>query len=178
MALIDLLPENYKKSQEVIELQKGFDHKTEELKLAKEDLFNQFFVNTATWGLTAWEKALGVDTDLSKSYTYRRERIKAKLRGSGTTTKAMIKQVAEAFSNGEVEIIEDPANYHFTIKFVGTLGIPANMKDLTLTIEEIKPVHLSYDFYYIYRTHVELSPYTYGQLSQYTNKQLREETLT
>lgn len=37
-----------------------------------------------------------------------------------------------------MEVIEDNANSRFVIRFVGTLGIPGNMADLKLTIEEIK----------------------------------------
>ncbi|MCX7614756.1 MAG: YmfQ family protein, partial [Clostridiales bacterium] len=128
---------------------------------------------SATWGLVLWEKALGIDTDVSKSNEYRRTRIMSKLRGSGTTTADMIKNVAESFSNGIVDVIEHPEQYSFDIKFVGTLGIPPNMDDLTAAVEEIKPAHLAYTFVYIYRTYGGLKPYTHLQLSNYTHSELR-----
>jgi uncharacterized protein YmfQ (DUF2313 family) len=174
MALIDLLTDNYPKSPQVVGLQEAFSYYTDKLKTTKIDLFDQFHVETATWGLTAWEESLGIDADVSASKDFRRERICAKLRGTGTITKAMIEQTAAAYSNGEVEVIEDTANNSFKIKFVGTKGLPPNMADLTLTIEEIKPAHLSYAFEYVYRTHTELSIYTYAQLSSYNHDQLRE----
>jgi uncharacterized protein YmfQ (DUF2313 family) len=148
--LLDLLPDNYKKSEYVVDLQKAFGEVVGNLINDRDDFFSQLFIADATWGLTAWEKALGITTDQSKSYAFRRERIQAKLRGSGTTTMAMIKQVAAAYSYGDVEVIEDTSNYKFTVKFVGTLGIPENMSDLTLTIEEIKPAHLRCEFEYTY----------------------------
>ncbi len=159
MALIDLLPDSYKNSEYVVDLQKAFGEVVDKLVNARDDLFEQLFVRSATWGLTAWEKALGIDTDLSKSYVFRRERIQAKLRGSGTTTKTMINQVAAAYSNGEVLVIEDQSNYSFSIKFIGTKGIPENMTDLIQTIEEIKPAHLSYSFEYTYLTFDEFDNY-------------------
>ncbi len=178
MALLDLLPEYYSKSPQVAEIQGGLNCSVEALEEARIDLYNQVFVDTATWGLSAWEEALKINTDISKSYEFRRERIKAKLRGAGSTTKSMMKQMAAAYSNGEVEVIEDNSNYGFVIKFVGTIGIPANMPDLIQAIEEIKPAHLSYTFEYIFNTLSKLTQFTHARLSQYTHAQLREEVLS
>jgi len=174
MGLIDLLPEYYKNSPQVVELQGAFEHWTEALKAARDDLLAQLNVETATWGLSIWEKALGLETDIDKPYEYRRTRIISKLRGAGTTTVAMIQNVAESFSNGQVEIIEYNEENRFEVKFVGTIGIPPNMDDLTAAIEEIKPAHLAYTFEYTYRTYGELAAYTHEQLSAYTHQALRE----
>lgn len=177
MALIDLLTPNYKDSPEMVEIQGAFDTQVEALAAAKEDLFNQLDVMTATWGLTLWEKTYGIVTDLSKPYDYRRTRILSKMRGQGSTTKAMIQNVAESFSNGQVDVLEYPGEYRFEIKFTGTLGIPPNMEDLTAAIEEIKPAHLAYTYVLTYRTHAQLSQYTHAELSAYTHTELREEAI-
>lgn len=174
MGLIDLLPEHYKNSPQVVELQGAFEHWTEALRSAKEDLLAQMNVESATWGLAIWESTLGLQTDVSKPYEYRRTRIMSKLRGSGTTTIEMIKNVAESFSNGEVTIIEYNNENRFEIKFTGTIGIPPNMEDLTAAIAEIKPAHLAYRFVYTYRTHAQLNAYIHTQLSAYTHQTLRE----
>lgn len=114
------------------------------------DIFKQFFIDTATWGLVYWENEYGLETNLTMSYEERREVIKAKKRGQGTTTKEMIKNVAEAFSGGEVNIIEDNANYSFIVQFVGIKGIPKNMQIFKNMLEDIKPAHLAYSFKYTY----------------------------
>jgi len=173
MALIDLLTPNYAESPEVVELQGVFNTQVEAISAAKEDLFKQLDIATATWGLTYWEKAYGLNTDLSKPYDYRRTRILSKMRGQGSTTKAMIQNVAESFSNGQVEVIEYNNEYRFEIKFTGTLGIPPNMEDLTAAIEEIKPAHLAYTYVIIYRTHLQLMQYTHGYLNGFTHEQLK-----
>ena len=178
MATIELLPENYRKSPQVVNLQEAFDYQVEEFKTARESLFHQLHVETATWGLAAWEKMLEIKTDVSAPIGFQRERILAKLRGAGTTTKNMIGQTAAAFSGAEVEIIDYPKESRFVIKFVGTLGIPANMADLTLAIEEIKPAHLNYSYEYIFNTHADLSHFTHNHLATYTHKQLKEGAIT
>lgn len=177
MELIDLLPDYYAGSSQVVALQGAYQHWTDALQAARDDLFLQMNVATATWGLVTWETALGLTTDAAKSNDYRRTRIMSKMRGQGTTTKAMIENVAESFSNGDVVIVEYNDESRFEVKFVGTLGIPPNMDDLTAAIEEIKPAHMDYTYVYTYRTWAMFSSYTWAQLAAYTWDQVREGTL-
>lgn len=115
-----------------------------------DDLTKQFFIDTATWGLAYWEEEFGIQTNLNYSYEERREVLKAKKRGQGTCTIALIKNVSEAFSGGEVNVIENTAPYMFTIQFIGVKGIPKNMANLINAIDDIKPAHLGYTFKYTY----------------------------
>jgi hypothetical protein len=111
----------------------------------------QCFVDTATWGLGMWESFLGIKTDENKSFIDRRSFIKSKIRGVGTVTVEMMKNVANSFKNGDVDIIENTAPNTFTVKFIGSLGIPPNLQDCKNAIEDIKPAHLKvvYVFSYI-----------------------------
>lgn len=138
---------------EIIEMETIYDLQGAELGgllCYLDDIFKQFFIDTATWGLVYWENEYGLETNLTMSYEERREVIKAKKRGQGTTTKEMIKNVAEAFSGGEVNIIEDNANYSFIVQFIGIKGIPKNMQIFKNMLEDIKPAHLAYSFKYTY----------------------------
>ena len=175
--LIELLPDCYKNSTQIVELQGALQHWTDALQAAGDDMFLQMNVETATWGLVTWETALGIPTDATKPNEYRRTRIMSKLRGQGATTKAMIENVAESFSNGDVAIIEYNSESRFEVKFVGTLGIPPNMDDLKAAIDEIKPAHLAYSFVYVYRTWDMVSTYTWNQLAARTWDELREGAL-
>lgn len=174
MDLMSLLPDYYRDNHTMEELQGLLSSDISKLVGNLNETIDQCFVNTATSLLSRYEKIYGIQVDVSKSNEFRRERIRAKIRGVGTVTKKMIEATARSYSNGEVEVIEDPANYSFKIKFVGTKGLPPNMADLTLTIEEIKPAHLTYTFEYVYRTHRELAGYTHAQLSTYTHAIIRE----
>ncbi|MDR7856294.1 putative phage tail protein [Tissierella sp.] len=174
MDLINLLPDYYKDNSTMEELQSILSVNINSLANKFDETINQCFVNTATALLSRYEKIYGIKVDVSKSDEFRRERISAKIRGIGTVTKQMIKEVARTYSNGEVEVIEDPSNYSFIVKFVGTKGIPANMADLTITIEEIKPAHLAFTFEYTFNTWNDISNMTWNQASSYTWDQLRE----
>lgn len=150
--LMKYLPYYYQTSEIMKSIQNSNSIEVGSLRYNVDDSINQFFVESATWGLNRLEGIFNIQTDINKSYEERREILKAKLRGSGTVTKGMIKNVAQAFSGGEVEVIEDNPNYNFTIKFIGIKGIPKNMQGLIDAIEDIKPAHLGYSFSYTYTT--------------------------
>ena len=175
--LIKYLPTYYKTSKVIQSITEAQSAEIELFQTNLTEMLKQYFVDAATYTLEDWEKELGIPVDATKPAEYRRSVIKSKLRGSGTVTVNLIKNVAESFSNGEVDVIEDNTNYQFTIKFVGTLGIPPNMDDLERVIKDIKPAHLGYTFSYTYNTHQVLSAFTHAQLAAYTHIQLREEEI-
>lgn len=133
-----------------------------------EDLIDQCYIVTATWGLSRWEQMLGVATNMSLTYEQRREILMAKLRGQGTTTRKMIEDTAASFSGGEVRVIEDNPNHFFIIQFIGIKGIPRNMQAFVSMLEDIKPAHLAYRFEYRYTIWNEIRPYTWKHLGTMT----------
>lgn len=171
--LLDYLPNYYRDSKVLAELLKAFTAEITANNYAISDLENQLFIDTATWGLDVWEKQLGIYTDESKPYTERREMIKAKMRGSGTCTIEMIKNTALAYTNAEVEVIEDNPNYTFAVKFVSTKGIPPNESDFRHTVDTIKPAHLAYTVEYTYTVWGELKAKTWGEIKTKTWAQVR-----
>ena len=173
MELIKYLPSFYYSSLEVVNIQDSINAENNKLQLAVKDLIDQLFVVSATWGLDYWENYLGIESDISESYSNRREVIKAKLRGIGTTTIEMIKNTAAAFTGGEVEVIEYPLEYRFVIQFIGILGIPPNMSGLINAIEEIKPAHLAYSFKYTYTVWNNLKDLYWNDVQNKTWSELR-----
>lgn len=173
MNLIELLPDFYKNSPEMCELQRVISNELGTISKAESDCISQLDINTATWGLDFWESVYGIKKDVSKSNEYRRTAIIAKMRGAGTTTVSMIKNVASSFSGATVEVEEKPEKAMFDVKFTGTFGIPPNMDDLTAAIENIKPAHLAYNYVFVYRTHANVSQYTHEQLKKYSHEDIR-----
>lgn len=137
-----------------------------------ESTLNQFFVESATYGLDKWEAMLGISKNNFDIQT-RRENIKAKMRSRGTTNIEVIKNICEAYSNGEVDIIVNHSDYSFVIDFVGSIGIPQALEELDKTINEIKPCHLAHSYKFNYITNKQLKDYTHSQLSAYTHEALR-----
>lgn len=137
------------------------------------EILQQFYAGTATWGLSLWEQELGLTVDPTKPAERRKEQILAKLRGTGTVTKDMIIRTAAAFSGGEVDIIEIPAESRFVVKFIGVLGIPANMAGFVEMLQLIKPAHLTFSFEYTYTLWNDVLPLTWAEASTRTWNQLR-----
>jgi len=138
------------------------------------DFLKQFLTpTTATWGLAFWEQELGLKTDTSKTYKERREIILSRLWGIGTIRKDVIKRAAEAFSGGDVDVIEYPAEHRFVVKFIGTLGVPKNMASFIEILEYFKPAHLTYGFEYTYTVWNTLKVITWAQAGMGTWNDLR-----
>lgn len=171
--LMKYLPEYWHTVEEMKLIQSMLGEEVANVIDYKKDIINQMFIEAATWGLSRWEKIFDLETDVNKSYEFRRERIKAKIRGSGTTTKQLIVNVTSSFSGGEVEVIEQPEQSSFIIKFVGVKGVPPNMVDLTNTINEIKPAHLTFTFEYTYNYWNNLNDKDWNSLNKMTWEQLK-----
>lgn len=148
--LMKYLPPYYRGVQEIEELQKQLGIEIHGLTAGVQDVLDQAYIESATWSLARWEAELDLSSDPSKSYVSRREMIKAKRRGTGTTTPEMIQRTASAFAGGDVSVEEVTGEYRFIIRFIGILGIPPNMAGLIQIIDEIKPAHLAYEFAYTY----------------------------
>ncbi|WP_410772186.1 putative phage tail protein [Fontibacillus sp. BL9] len=114
------------------------------------DVLRQFFIEHASWGLARWENLCGIPVDESKPYDQRRSVIKSKLRGAGTVTLEVIKNVADSFENGEIKVEEIFSKYQVVITFIDTRGKPANEPDMRTALREIIPAHLELAFHYTY----------------------------
>ncbi|WP_370872571.1 YmfQ family protein [Paenibacillus zeirhizosphaerae] len=148
--LFSYLPSYYNTSRIMGSMMDTQGGEMELLYAALNETVDQFFVSTATWGLKRWERELGIVTDLTKPIEQRRAVVESKLRGAGSFTGRLVKNVAEAYDGGTVDVTFQPQEWSFTVKFVDTIGIPPNLEDLKAVIEEIKPAHLAVEYEFSY----------------------------
>lgn len=130
-------------------------------------VIDQIFITSASgWGLDWWEKELDLPTVAGKPDDERRSRILSKLRGMGTVTINLIEVIAEAYDNGDIDIIDHPEDYYFIVKFISNRGIPPNLNDVKAAIEEAKPAHLEvlYEFTYLIWSELDAENTTWDQL--------------
>lgn len=165
------IPLIFKDNKVIEEITNAEDIEFDKLQFNIEDIRKQLFIDTATWALDIYERELGIKTNTSKSLEDRRSLVSSKWRGTGKVDNELIKRVADAFTNGDVEIGFDG---NILIKFNSVLGIPPNMEDVYDSLGEIIPAHLDILYEYIYRTHGMLEEYTHEFLSQFTHEELRE----
>jgi len=121
-----------------------------------------------------WENFLELKPQLSWTIEDKRERIIYTINSTNTFTLEFLKEQSRRFSNGEIDIIEDFSNYHFTIQFTSGLGVPSNLYNFVEMIDTNKPAHLTYNYLFMYRTHRELEMYTHEQLSIFTHDTIRQ----
>lgn len=174
MSLINKLPSFYDNNI-TRPMQDSFSIEANSINDEVENTLNQFFVDSATYGLDKWEKMLGISKN-NFDFLTRRENVRAKMRSKGTTTFTMIKNLCEAYSNGIVEINVDHSNYSFEIVFVSTIGVPLSFEELDRVINEIKPCHLAHSYRFNYNTHSNLANYTHEQLANYTHDEMRNSS--
>ena len=174
MSLINKLPSFYD-NYITKPMQNSFTVEANSINDEVENTLNQFYVDSATYGLDKWEKMLGISKNNNNIQT-RRENIKAKMRSRGTTSIEVIKNICEAYSNGIVEINVDHANYSFEISFISTIGIPLSFEEMDRVVNEIKPCHLAHSYKFNYNTHKDLSKYTHEELKNYTHAELRNSS--
>lgn len=139
------------------------------------ELDDQLSIDTATWALSIYEKELQIETDKNKSYEERRAIIKSLMRGTGKVDTALIKLVADSYSNGDVDVAFDGK---IKITFTNIIGTPPNVNDLKIAINKITPAHLEVVYIYLYNLYQELTPFTHSYLTRYTYGNMRASKLT
>jgi hypothetical protein len=149
--LREYLPSYYRKSKVMNQLIDSLESEYEKLKQKVQLTENQFFVLLADKNISNHETDVGIVPNPSEDLETRRGRILSKLRGTGTVTKTMMKNVAASFVNGEIEIVEYASEYLFAVKFMSKQGIPYNLADIQKVIEDIKPAHLAVEYIFTYR---------------------------
>ncbi|CCL16213.1 TPA: putative phage tail protein [Clostridioides difficile] len=145
MKLIDYLP-SFANNEIDIQIQEALENELLTLIDEKDDLLDQFFIDTATWGLDDWESLLDIKINYKLDFDTRRSNIKAKLRGKGTTTIEVIKAISEAYTKTNVDVKVFSNLFSFTLSFLTNDCSYNTILELDKKIEEIKPCHLEHKF--------------------------------
>lgn len=109
------------------------------------DLLAQAFIDTATWGLSDWERILDLKPDAGDNYEQRRNRILLKLQGKQTSTVAFLTNLIKRYCTDEsrVTVIED--NEHSTFHAEIADGSVIYASGLLEALNTYKPAHLGFD---------------------------------
>ena len=122
-----------------------------------------------------WEMYLNLPDMPEWTLQDRRERIIYTINSNEICTVDFLKRQAMVFTNGEINVIEDFANYHFVIQFTNMLGVPPNIENFREMVNVNKPAHLTYEIKYRYRTWGEVKNFTWDEIAQYTWEETRSK---
>lgn len=121
-----------------------------------------------------FEKFMNLSLEADWSLEDRRNRIIFTLLSKTIFSVENLKEQALIFADGEIDVIENFAEYFFTIKFTSIVGKAPNIESFKQFIELNKPAHLGYKIEFRYNTHGELKQHnlTHSQLTGYTHQQI------
>lgn len=106
------------------------------------------------------EKEFAVGGESGLTLAQRRSVVLAALRGRGVTTPELVRNMALAFENGDVEVLESPDKpYVVTIKFISAYGVPPRLNDFYRALRTIMPAHLDIDYIFRFMTWNEFDGY-------------------
>lgn len=103
-------------------------------------------------GLKREEEAFDIGFSDGKKVDLRRSAIIGRYRSDDLSSVPLIKSIAEAFTNGEVEVTEHFEDTYLTIKFVGTMGVPEGLEDLKVILREAVLAHVGIEYEFIFMT--------------------------
>ncbi|MFB9327006.1 putative phage tail protein [Paenibacillus aurantiacus] len=126
----------------------------------------QLSVDTATWALSIYETELGIPVETSKPASERRSVIKSRMRGTGKVDAALIRLVANSWTNGGAAV--SFSDGRITVTFNDVIGVPENIEDVKRAIEEVKPAHLAVEYVFLFNTWKDAATKTWGELNNYT----------
>ncbi|MFC9706981.1 putative phage tail protein [Paenibacillus sp. NPDC056933] len=164
--LMSLLPPLYENVLEMQLLTRTEGEELYKLAVGLEGVLDQFYPESATWALDRYERDLQIPTNQAKPNDQRRSVIISKMRGSGKVSGSMLKNVAQAYESGGIEVAVDSGEYRIMIRFVDTYGLPPNLDDLKAAIEDIKPAHMTVEYRLRYLTIAEVESMTLAEIEQ------------
>ena len=115
------------------------------LRLALQDLADNFFVNTATWALPLYESFLGIQPSVGDSDEFRRQRIFFKLQHVDVSTKDFMNSIINVYSAGHIEEVNE--EYYFKVYCIMNDKDTTTLQKLITQLNIYKPAHLGYAIY-------------------------------
>lgn len=143
--MLDSLPPYYQESPEANAIMRGNASEIERKRAEAQDLLDQMFVSTATWGLDYWDRVLDLSLAPRMLLNSRRNRILAKLNGASTASVANLANIINAhLTKRSAKIVEMNHEYRFEVEIEANESV--GFLDIAKDLNEVKPAHLDYAF--------------------------------
>ena len=90
----------------------------DKMRLALQDLLDQLYVQSATWGLSRWEELLAIETTEGKSDEERRKEIIRRLQKPESVTVEFLERLINLYtSDGSGKVTSHPEDYSVDMRF-------------------------------------------------------------
>jgi uncharacterized protein YmfQ (DUF2313 family) len=139
MEMMTYLPPYYATSQIMRSILQSEGVEMDSVRLALDEILDQFFVKTATWWLWDWEVRVGLDVVESDPLEIRRSRVMARIRSKAKFSRSMLESVAEAYTHKPVNVTVDAATSTVLFSFDSAFITNASFYE---QIEDVIQAHL------------------------------------
>lgn len=113
------------------------------IRLDLQELLDQFFIESATYGLEEWEDLVGIDTDTSLDIDARRQAVIAKLKNPDSVTEVFLTNLVNRYiADKQGTILSYPEEYRIEILYHG--GQVLDYEKLRNAISTYIPAHIGY----------------------------------
>lgn len=173
----DYLPRYYDDLEDVMKMVESEANEVVRIQAKLNELLDQFYVNSSTFGLDRWERETGITKIPERSVASRRHFINAKLRGVGTVTRELLNEIVDAFYTSSV--VEVATEQKVEVTLLGKRGIPKNLEDIEVAVNDVIPAHIEPEYLFTYLTWAEVneSGIVWVEADTYTHKGLEEAFL-
>lgn len=113
-----------------------------------QDIYNQYFFDSMTWGADIVAKQLDITLNPNRSQAEKNSIIQARWKSSGKSDVYLLQSICDSWKNGGIEV--EFINGTIKIKFVGEFGVPTDLDSLKTEINKAKPCHLLVDYLFKY----------------------------
>jgi len=147
--MLEMLPPYERNSIVFQEIMKAEEKQFNKMDADIKDLENQLSPDTATWGLSIYEKELGLQIEPDISIEMRRSLIKAKLLMQPPSSKTKFIEILKSFvETAEIEEIFNDYSFNVILKTLDT--VEDKLPYIQQVVEDFKPAHLAYMFIICY----------------------------
>jgi len=137
-----------REDQYISELCKSFGIEIDTIELALQDIYNQFWFDTMTWGADVLAAQLKVKLDNNLTQAEKNSLLEARWKSSGKSDVFLLQTICDSWKNGEIDV--SFIGGKIQIKFIGEYGVPTDLVSLKAEINKSKPAHIAVNYLFKY----------------------------
>nr|DAE76057.1 MAG TPA: tail protein [Caudoviricetes sp.] len=178
VTLINYLPEFLREIREYSQIMNITGYEIEQAERSRRSVLENTFIDDLNeLGIERWEKMLNLHPKDTETKADRIFRIKSYMTGDRPYTLIALTKQLEQLCGGSERVSVKLVADKYTLKAEVSLKAKNQMGEVTKVIRKMLPCNMLLDCSLKYNKYNMFKPYTYGQLSEYTNTQLRESAL-
>ncbi|MCI8331679.1 MAG: DUF2313 domain-containing protein [Clostridiales bacterium] len=137
-------------------------------------LYNEFVETADEYGLSRFEKLLGIFPSKEDTMDDRRFRILARYNENVPyTRKSLVSMLELLCGKNGYQLIIDTSNFLVTVKVA--LTAKNQVESIQKLLERILPCNMKFSIELLYNTWEKMKPYTWNMLASFSWKQIKEE---